>query len=135
METVSYLMAYLNFDWDDVLPDHQVSLNAMDVLIESFGLGKVWYRISSSGTGMHVMIADLIPRSQEGYTLDLVPQDYEEAFVLRWRKHFLQLPFSLECQGRLNADRERSANGFRIGRIFKNKNGASAGVWKCYGLE
>ena len=135
MTELLFGMAHLNFDWDDILPDHQTAISAFEVLKDSFGIGRVWYRLSSSGTGLHVMIADLVPRPADPYTLDLVPKDYEDDFVLQWRNHFLQPPHSLECQGRLRADSERRSHGFRIGRIFKSKNKATSGEWKCYGLE
>ena len=126
-------MAHLNFDWDDILPSDSKAVDALNILRDNFGLGNVWYRLSSSSEGMHVMIADLVPRTP--YCLDLVPTDYDHSFVLSWRNHFLNPPYSLECQGRLNADKERSSHGFRIGRIFLNKNNNTSGEWKCYGLE
>jgi len=128
MKAIINIMAHLNFDWDDILPSDSKAVDALNILRDNFGLGNVWYRLSSSSEGMHVMIAGL---SQE---LDLVPTDYDQSFVLFWRNHFLN-DYSLECQGRLNADKERSSHGFRIGRIFLNKNNNTSGEWKCYGLE
>ena len=129
MVTPVTTMAYLNFDWDDILPTDELAQVALQALQDAFGIGKVWHRLSSSRTGMHIMIAEL------SENLDLVPLDYDHSFVIHWRNVFLDPPYSLECQGRLKADRERSSHGFRIGRIFKSKNGATSGEWKCYGLE
>ena len=49
-------MVGLTFDWDGVgLEDIKVN-EALDSLTWEFGQGSVWYRISSSGTGLHVII-------------------------------------------------------------------------------
>ena len=51
-------MVGLTFDWDDVsITDTKVqaALNDLDKDFPS----KVWYRLSSSGTGLHVIIGEL----------------------------------------------------------------------------
>ena len=50
---------WLTFDWDDVSLDETIVKNAIKELVFIFGQGTVWYRISSSGTGLHLVIANL----------------------------------------------------------------------------
>ena len=51
-------MSGLTFDWDDVNFDHPKVQNALKHLCQIFD-NKVWYRISSSGSGLHIIIAEL----------------------------------------------------------------------------
>ena len=52
-------MVGLTFDWDGVgLEDKKVQ-HALDSLTYEFGQGNVWYRISSSGTGLHIIIGTI----------------------------------------------------------------------------
>jgi hypothetical protein len=122
----------MNFDWDDVSISNPQVIMALNQLNKKFGLGKVWYRTSSSGTGLHVMIADLYPVNKNPHHLELRPFDFSDDLVFQWRQYLAAEPFGLECSGRLTADRERAAHGFRIGRIFFNKNGNNSGPWECY---
>ena len=120
MTELLFGMATLNFDWDDVSSDDVIVIKALRLLDSAFGSGRVWYRLSSSGTGLHVMVAEL------------VPIDDDEQLVLAWRQKLMDDPYGLECDGRFRADRERLSHGFRIGRIFRTKNHATSGRWNCF---
>ena len=50
---------WLTFDWDDVSLDTPIVKGAIKELVFLFGEGNVWYRISSSGTGLHLVVANL----------------------------------------------------------------------------
>ena len=50
----------LTFDWDDVSIDDEEIVKWLDYLCNEFGNNLVWYRESSSRTGLHVIIGDLI---------------------------------------------------------------------------
>ena len=116
----------MNFDWDDVSLDHPQVIRALSELNSEFGFGRVWYRISSSGTGLHVIIADVAPN------LTLLPLTFDDDFVFSWRQKLSAKPYGLECSGRLRADQERFAHGFRIGRIFSTKNNLESGPWQLF---
>jgi len=122
---------YLTFDWDDVEQDAPLVKSAMDELQNRFGRGLIWYRISSSGEGVHVIIANLKWNSTLG-TMELTPKDYENTYTLLVRKEFSEPPWGLECKGRLISDSIRTKHGFRTGRIFSAKNDKSAGEWIPY---
>lgn len=131
MTELLFGMATLNFDWDDVSSDDVIVVKALRLLDSAFGSGRVWYRLSSSGTGLHVMVAELVP-IDDAYDLRLVPVDFDEQLVLEWRQKLMDDPYGLECDGRFRADRERLSHGFRIGRIFGTKNLATSGRWNCF---
>ena len=116
-------MAVLNFDWDDVSFDNLVVQQAFSHLATRYP-DQIWWRVSSSGTGLHVMVAELSPE------LTLIPRQFPEAEVIAIRSQFHGAPYHLECGGRLRADGERRAHGFSIGRLFAHKNGATAGEWR-----
>jgi hypothetical protein len=121
-------MTSLNFDWDDVSLDHPTVQQALSQLATQFP-DQVWYRISSSGTGLHVLVAELSPE------LELIPVDFPAEKVMTIRAHFwTPAPegFGLECGGRLRADRERLSHGFSIGRLFAVKNGNEVSRWLPY---
>ena len=50
----------LTFDWDDISFDDERVIDALNQLTDIFGMGSVWYRVSSSGNGLHVMIGEII---------------------------------------------------------------------------
>lgn len=118
-------MTSLNFDWDDVTLDHPTVQQALSQLATQFP-DQVWYRVSSSGTGLHVLVAELSPE------LELIPVDFPAEKVMAIRSQFwTPAPegFGLECGGRLRADRERLAHGFSIGRLFSVKNNLEVSKW------
>ena len=49
----------LTFDWDGVSIEEDLVNIELTELFDHFGEGKVWYRVSSSGKGLHIMIADM----------------------------------------------------------------------------
>ena len=122
---------YLTFDWDDVEYDEPIVQTAMKELQHRYGFGNDWYRISSSGEGIHVIIANLLWNGNLGI-MEITPQEFENEFTLTIRKEFSEPPWGLECKGRLISDSVRTKNGFRTGRIFSAKNDKSAGEWLAY---
>lgn len=121
-------MTSLNFDWDDVSLDYPTVQQALSQLATQFP-DQVWYRISSSGTGLHVLVAELSPE------LELIPANLPAEEVMTIRSQFwAPAPegFGLECGGRLRADRERLSHGFSIGRLFAVKNGNEVSRWLPY---
>jgi len=120
----------LNFDWDDVSIDDPTVQQALSHLATTFP-DQVWYRVSSSGTGLHVLVAELSPE------LELIPVSFAPDQVMELRSQYWDpTGFGLECGGRLRADRERLAHGFSIGRLFAVKNNRETGGWQpFYQLE
>lgn len=116
----------LTFDWDGVgIEDELVNVELQE-LFEFFGEGKVWYRISSSGNGIHVMIADMYYEPTTNQVL-LKPIPLESKTQMEFRKKSL-----LECQGRFISDIHRMRNGLRTSRVFIVKNGYKSSEWKSY---
>ena len=116
----------LTFDWDDVgLEDKKVQ-DALSWLNFNFGQGNVWYRLSSSGDGLHVMIGDVILDEISGITI-LQPTPMTSNEQIKYRKKF-----DLECRGRLISDSVRAKQGFRTSRIFNTKNGKSVSEWRRF---
>jgi hypothetical protein len=116
----------LTFDWDGVgIEDELVNVELQE-LFEFFGEGKVWYRISSSGKGIHVMIADMYYEPTTNQVL-LKPIALESKIQMEFRKKSL-----LECQGRFISDIHRMRNGLRTSRVFIVKNGSKSSEWKSY---
>jgi len=121
---------WLTFDWDDVEISDPIVQRAMQELSERFPL-RVWYRISSSGTGLHLVIAELVWDSTTG-TMQVTPIDLPESETFRIRTEFSAPPWGLECRGRLISDSVRTQNGYRTGRLFSAKNNNLAGGWMLY---
>jgi len=119
-------MGVLTFDWDDVAIDNHIVQQALSQLAESFGPERVWYRVSSSGQGLHVLVGEL----DDSYHLRPIAVDSDASFA--WRSRFHDPPFELECGGRLRADNERQAHGFPVGRLFSHKDGLASGEWQLY---
>tara|TARA_R110002020_G_scaffold1492_13_gene6773 strand:- start:9911 stop:10312 length:402 start_codon:yes stop_codon:yes gene_type:complete len=125
-------MSGLTFDWDDVDFKNPEVQQALIQLCKIFG-NKVWYRTSSSGTGLHVMIAELSYDTLFGMMLNPIPMATEQQF--EYRQQFSEAPWNLECPGRFNSDQVRSAEGFRTSRVFVSKNGNTAGEWMNVSME
>ena len=66
---------------------------------------KVWYRISSSGTGLHVIIGELSYDTLFGMVFNPVEIKPDTQFT--YRKKFSDEPWSLECEGRMYSDQVR----------------------------
>ena len=118
---------WLTFDWDDVSINDPIVLEALAELSSRYP-PRVWYRISSSGTGLHLIIAELLWDSSTG-TMQVTPVDFSESETFRIRTEFSAPPWGLECRGRLISDSVRSVNGYRTGRLFSAKNNNLAGGW------
>jgi hypothetical protein len=74
----------LTFDWDDVSIDDEEIVKWLDYLCNEFGNNLVWYRESSSRTGLHVIIGDLIFDESLGTSvLTPVPMDFEKQLHYR----------------------------------------------------
>jgi hypothetical protein len=116
----------LTFDWDDITVADTTVQKALRTLLAEFG-PRVWVRTSSSGNGLHVMIAELTYDSLFGVVLSPVPMSLSDQML--WRKVFSEEPWNLECAGRLFSDQVRSAEGFRTSRVFKSKNGGMSSSW------
>ena len=119
---------WLTFDWDDVNPHDPHVKAAMGKLVEEFGDGYVWYRLSSSGEGLHLIIAEL-EWQPESESILLKPFQFTDEEVVLWREIFHAVPWILECCGRLITDSMRRLSGTTWGRIFKVKNSATVGEW------
>ena len=79
-------MVGLTFDWDDVsITDTKVQ-DALNDLDKDFP-SKVWYRISSSGTGLHVIIGELSYDTLFGMVFNPVEIKPDTQFT--YRKKFL----------------------------------------------
>ena len=116
----------LTFDWDGVSIEDELVNVELEELFDFFGEGKVWYRISSSGNGIHVMIADMYYEPTTNQVL-LKPIPLESKTQMDFRKKSL-----LECQGRFISDIHRMRNGLRTSRVFIVKNGSKSSEWKSY---
>ena len=116
----------LTFDWDDLtIADDKVQ-KALHELITLFGNDRVWYRVSSSGNGLHIMIADIILDEVSGASI-LQPIEMDSEKQIEYRKSF-----ELECRGRLISDSVRKTQGFRTSRIFRTKNGKKVSKWRRF---
>ena len=113
----------LTFDWDDLTIENNRVQNALNELALIFGDDKVWYRVSSSGKGLHIMIADIILDEESGESI-LQPIEMDSEMQIEYRKSF-----DLECRGRLISDSVRKTQGFRTSRIFRTKNGKNVSKW------
>jgi len=124
-------MVGLTFDWDSVgLEDKKVQ-HALDSLTYEFGQGNVWYRISSSGEGLHIIIGNI---QLDPKTLDrfIRPTPMNADKQIEYRKRFALDPWNLECKGRFISDSARAAGGLTTSRIFIVKNDQQSSDWKCW---
>ena len=116
----------LTFDWDDLTIEDDRVQTALHELIIIFGNDQVWYRVSSSGNGLHIMIADIILDDESGESI-LQPIEMDSEKQIEYRKSF-----ELECRGRLISDSVRKTQGFRTSRIFRTKNGRKVSKWRRF---
>tara|TARA_B100000686_G_scaffold344847_1_gene428292 strand:- start:832 stop:1221 length:390 start_codon:yes stop_codon:yes gene_type:complete len=121
----------LSFDWDDVSLDDEHVRSALKYLADEFGSTVVWLRESSSGNGLHIIIAEMT-LSESGWPL-LVPLPIESEDQMVWRHKLAEKPWELECRGRFVSDSLRQEAGLRTGRTFQVKNGSPSGPWKFVG--
>lgn len=121
----------LTFDWDDISLDDPHVRSALQYLAAEFGSTLVWLRESSSGTGLHIMIAEMTLTEAGWPSLVPLPIELDEQMV--WRHKLADKPWELECRGRFVSDTLRQKVGLRTGRTFKVKNGSQSGPWKFVG--
>ncbi len=114
----------LTLDLDDVSIDDSEVVELMKWLSEEFGSESVWYRKSSSGDGLHVMIAQLVIAQITGIP-SLMPILMSVDEQMEYRKKI-----KLECRGRRISDTYRKEVGLRTSRIFSVKNGKESGEWQ-----
>ena len=135
-------MPGVTFDWDDRNPDDPLVRCALEELARRFGAHHVWYRTSSSGEGLHVMVGSMkYSRANGGVDLSPIVMSVAQQFALR--KEFGEDPWAddqgpLECRGRFISDSARSIHGFSTSRIFGVKTDADGdpaicGSWICWG--
>ena len=122
-------MSGLTFDWDDVLITDSLVIQGLEKLADLFPIENIWIRTSSSGEGLHVMIASLNWNSVQGQ-YNLLPIEMESNIQRQYREEFVL--FGLECSGRLRSDSMREKSNLRTSRVFINKNGISAEIWTPY---
>jgi hypothetical protein len=113
----------LTFDLDDMTIEDEKVANLLNWLCEEFGTENVWYRISSSGDGLHVMIGELVISNITGIP-ELNPILLSTDEQMKYRNQV-----ELECRGRRISDSYRKQVGMRTSRIFKTKNGNDSGDW------
>jgi len=124
-------MVGLTFDWDGVNLQDKTVQRALDSLTDEFGQGNVWYRISSSGKGLHIIIGNI---QLDPKTLDrfIRPTPMNAGKQIEYRKRFALDPWNLECKGRFISDSARAAGGLTTSRIFVVKNDEQSSDWKCW---
>ena len=108
----------LTFDWDDIDLQDERAQKGLQELKKRFE--HIFYRISSSGHGLHFIISD----SKE----QIIPKDFTEEEVISHRQDFLDM--DLECGGRFRTDLLRRQAGTTWGRLFTVKNGKTCGEWR-----
>ena len=113
----------LTFDLDDMSINDEKVIELMDWLICEFGSESVWFRVSSSGDGLHVMIGELVLSPTTGLP-ELVPILMPVDLQMEYRSMV-----EIECRGRRISDSFRKKVGMRTSRIFKFKNGKESRGW------
>lgn len=116
----------LTFDWDDVSLEAPEVQKELEWLCEVFGEDYVWYRLSSSKTGLHVMIGEIVYNTQT-CTFDVVPLPMSVEKQMEFRERT-----EIECRGRFFSDLFRKEMGLRTSRVFSTKNGNRVGEWKRF---
>lgn len=113
----------LTFDLDDMTIEDERVVKLLNWLLEEFGSEYVWFRTSSSGDGLHVMIAELVYSEVLGVP-ELVPILIPTETQMKYREMV-----EIECRGRRISDSYRKKVGMRTSRVFKMKNGKQSGEW------
>lgn len=114
----------LTFDLDDMSIDDERVVKLLNWLLDEFGSEYVWFRTSSSGDGLHVMIAELVYSESLGIP-ELVPILFPTDVQMKYREMV-----EIECRGRRISDSYRKQVGMRTSRVFKMKNGRESGEWE-----
>jgi|TARA_R110000824_G_scaffold144965_3_gene313141 hypothetical protein len=116
----------LTFDWDNISFDDERVQKELSQLSKEFGKEFIWYRESSSNSGLHVIVAELSFDKVIGdFILVPLPFSFEQQMEYRHQT-------DLECRGRNFSDLIRKDFGLRTSRIFSIKNGLSVSEWKRF---
>jgi len=119
-------MTGLTFDWDDASLDDDLVQSGLKLLTTLFPIENIWVRVSSSKTGLHVMIGELVWNTFLGESI-LTPIDMSVEDQLRYRHQFVD--YGLECSGRLISDTVRQSTTLQTSRVFGIKNGNRSEAW------
>jgi len=119
-------MTGLTFDWDDASLDDDLVQSGLQLLTTLFPIENIWVRVSSSKTGLHVMIGELVWNTFLGESI-LTPIDMSVEDQLRYRHQFVD--YGLECSGRLISDTVRQSTTLQTSRVFGIKNGNRSEAW------
>ena len=116
----------LTFDWDSVGLEDTIVQNGLAKLSEDFPTYDIYYRISSSQTGIHAIVSP--PNSQTP-----TPLEMESEKALDYRKEMVS--FGLEDEWRLKGDIVRVSRGLPTCQLWEWKDGKQAGAWVKYNVE
>ena len=119
-------MTGLTFDWDDASLDDELVQSGLQLLTTLFPIENIWVRVSSSKTGLHVMIGELLWNTFLGESI-LSPIKMSVEDQMRYRHQFVD--FGLECSGRLISDTVRQSTTLQTSRVFGIKNGNRSEAW------
>jgi len=119
-------MTGLTFDWDDASLDDELVQSGLQLLTTLFPIENIWVRISSSKTGLHVMIGELLWNTFLGESI-LTPIKMSVEDQMQYRHQFVD--FGLECSGRLISDTVRQSTTLQTSRVFGIKNGNRSEAW------
>ena len=119
-------MTGLTFDWDDASLDDELVQSSLQLLTTLFPIENIWVRVSSSKTGLHVMIGELLWNTFLGESI-LTPIKMSVEDQMRYRHQFVD--FGLECSGRLISDTVRQSTTLQTSRVFGIKNGNRSEAW------
>ena len=119
-------MTGLTFDWDDASLEDELVQSGLHLLTTLFPIENIWIRVSSSKTGLHVMIGELLWNTFLGESI-LTPIDMSVEDQMRYRHQFVE--FGLECSGRLISDTVRQTTTLQTSRVFGIKNGNRSESW------
>tara|TARA_R100000005_G_scaffold96105_1_gene80731 strand:+ start:3845 stop:4240 length:396 start_codon:yes stop_codon:yes gene_type:complete len=119
-------MTGLTFDWDDASLDDELVQSGLKLLTTLFPIENIWVRVSSSKTGLHVMIGELLWNTFLGESI-LTPIKMSVEDQMRYRHQFVD--FGLECSGRLISDTVRQSTTLQTSRVFGIKNGNRSEAW------
>lgn len=121
---IDAIFSGLTFDWDNLSINDAEVISALDSLLSEFGEESVWFRISSSGEGLHILIGKLVLNEATGFPILIpIPMSVEKQMEYR-------IADKLECRGRRISDSYRKQVGMRTSRIFEIKNGRNTGMWE-----
>lgn len=116
----------LSLDWDNISFEDERVQKELEQLSIEFGNEFIWYRESSSNSGLHVIVAELYFDNATGdFILVPLPLSFEKQMEYRQKT-------KLECRGRNFSDLIRKDFGLRTSRIFSIKNGLSVSKWKRF---